>query len=145
MSALTIPTIYDWTILPRTIAARAWTDATFKAALLANPNMILSKNINRWPSGISFTILEDQESTRHLILPHKKAQFASWTREQLMDTAMYESEADMSLCDVIPAVVLIEAWFNPTFKSSLLSNANSALSSLGINTGGYTYQVTEKT
>lgn len=145
MWPLTIPTVYDWTILPRTIVAGAWTDATFKAALLANPNLVLSKNINRWPSGINFTILENQGSTRHLILPHKKSQFNSWTRQQLMDTAMYESEADMSLCYVIPAVVLIESWFNSTFKSALLSNANSALSSFGINTGGFSYQVTENT
>lgn len=65
MSEAQIANLVAW----KRIVARAWTDAAFKADLLAKPTETLAANGFTVPAGITYKIVEDQPTVKTMILP----------------------------------------------------------------------------
>jgi len=53
------------------LAAKAWSDAEFKAELLADPMKVFKENSMEVPVGIEVRIVENTADTMHFILPPK--------------------------------------------------------------------------
>lgn len=51
------------------VVARAWSDAEFRANLLANPAAALSDAGVTVPAGVSVKVLENSADTYHLVIP----------------------------------------------------------------------------
>ena len=51
------------------VIAKAWSDPAFKARLLSNPQAALVEAGVEVPAGVTVKVVEDTETTRHLILP----------------------------------------------------------------------------
>jgi hypothetical protein len=65
------------------VVAKAWSDAAFKARLLADPAAVLKENGIAPPEGMTIKVLEDTASTAHLILPEPPAELSEAELEQL--------------------------------------------------------------
>ncbi|WP_428262684.1 NHLP leader peptide family RiPP precursor [Haliangium sp.] len=63
----------------KSIVAKAWTDDAFRKALMSDPNQVLTDNGFVIPAGVSFSVVEDTDTARHLILPPTPAPGASVT------------------------------------------------------------------
>jgi hypothetical protein len=49
---------------------KAWKDAAFRRALLADPKGTLERELEvKLPAGVSFTVLEESPTSRYVILP----------------------------------------------------------------------------
>jgi hypothetical protein len=53
------------------IVTKAWTDDTFKAALLANPEEVLKKHGIHLKPNVKYKLHENTAATTHLVLPAK--------------------------------------------------------------------------
>jgi hypothetical protein len=138
------PKIMAWTVMPFSVVAKAWTDSTFKSALLAEPNDILRAALWELPWGNNFIIHEESGNQRYLPLPKLPDSLSAWTEEQILNVLIGETLNDVKLQYYLPARVVNKAFFEPTFKSSLLSDADSALTSMGTAPqGGQTFTVYE--
>lgn len=51
------------------LIAKAWTDESFKAALIADPVATLKAEGIDVPAGVTVNVLEDTETVSHLVLP----------------------------------------------------------------------------
>jgi hypothetical protein len=51
------------------LVAKAWSDSAFKARLLRDPHAALTEAGVPVASGVTIKVVEDTESTRHLVLP----------------------------------------------------------------------------
>ncbi|MGH6896614.1 MAG: NHLP leader peptide family RiPP precursor [Geminicoccaceae bacterium] len=51
------------------VVAKAWSDSAFKAKLLRDPRAALAEAGVPVAAGVTIKVIEDTESTRHLILP----------------------------------------------------------------------------
>ena len=135
----------DWSLLPISVVAKAWTDSAFNSSLLASPDATLQQMIRRWPHTISFTVHQDTGSTRNLPLPFYKTGLQSLSDADLLTLAQMETCGDTTLEQFLPADVIVKALTDSAFKTSLLSNANSALNGMGYDTSYATYTVHENT
>jgi hypothetical protein len=70
-----IPDVMDWTILPASITAQAWTDPKFRDELLEDPTTVLRQRIKRWPTDKNFSLKVDSELKRFFVLPVRRAAF----------------------------------------------------------------------
>jgi len=65
------PLIMAWTVMPFSVVAKAWTDSTFKSALLSNPNDVLRSALWQlpWilPSPIEYTCIATMGGKEELI------------------------------------------------------------------------------
>ena len=145
MTHWALPVAMDWTLLPAPIIAKAWTDSAYLSALLADPDTILRQDIKRWPWNISFTLHQDASGNRHLPLPYYKTELQAMSSTDLLTLLNQEIGGDNTLEYTLPAPVIAKAFLDSTFKSSLLSNANSALASMGYYVGYATFHVHENT
>lgn len=66
----------------KVIIAKAWSDAGFKAKLLANATETLSSMGVKVPPGITIKVVEDTDSAWHLVIPPQSAD-GSLTDDQL--------------------------------------------------------------
>src|SRR3990172_2723124 len=137
--------IMAWTVMPITIVAKAWTDNTFKTALLGDdPNSVLRNQIMELPWDFNFIITEDTGSQRNLPLPNLPTDLSSWTEEQVLDVLIKETYGDVNFQYYLPARVINKSFFDSNYKTQLLSDADTALSSEGYTPqGGQTFTVLE--
>src|SRR5207244_13335379 len=63
--------VMNWTILPATVTARAWTDKAFRLELLSDPTPLLRQSFKSCPLDTDFRVVENRGSTRHLVLPYR--------------------------------------------------------------------------
>ena len=61
------------------LVAKAWADEEFKAKLLSEPMMVLQENEITIPDGVEVKVIENTDTTIHLILP------AASVEEELSD------------------------------------------------------------
>ena len=136
--------LIDWTIMPANVTAQAWTNSTFRNNLLGHPAQTLQAYSTQWPTNIDFEVHADTNSARYLPLPVRKNLTLGWTRQQLLDELIAEmglNDTTLEFC--LPPAVIVEAWLNSTFKVDLLTDANTAIASLGLSVGPYTLVVKE--
>lgn len=55
----------------RRIVLKAWSDSSFKAELLANPNSVLAQEGFPIADGVSYFVAEDKAGQQTLVLPPK--------------------------------------------------------------------------
>ena len=67
------------------LVAKAWSDAEFKAELLADPMKVFKENSMEVPAGIEVCIVENTADTMHFILPPEPSD--ELTDEQLAGAA----------------------------------------------------------
>jgi hypothetical protein len=144
LAGIVIPQIMDWTIIPKSVIASCWLSNIYKQNFVSAPTTVLQSVITNLPTTISFTARENTTTIRTLPLPYLKSGLTHLTRAQIRNILSTEIGSD-DLEFMLPASVIEEAFFNSTYKSLLLSDANSALQQKGYSTGSYTYQVSENT
>lgn len=133
-ASLELPVIMDFTVVPSTLTARAWTDASFRTQLLADPNTILQATPMRelsWPAHIRFRLHEDTRELTHLTLPVYKPFFDDMREEELLARLKHETDCETALKFFLPVDVIWAAWFDPEFKTQLLTDATLALRARG--------------
>lgn len=141
-----LPSITAWTVMPYRIVAKAWTDATFKTALLASPNTVIQSVIFDVPNGINFIIQQDTSTDRYLPLPYLDKSYTLWTQDQIFAKLLEETGANVNLQYCLPAVVTSKAYFDAIYKSTLLSATNTALNTAGTSApAGITFHVNANT
>lgn len=144
LSSITQPTIMNWTILPITYMAKCWIDSTFKSGFLSNPTAAFANrpSLINIPSGATFAVYDNASaSDRNFALPFFHSGLSGLSRTQVASILQTETGGDTSLQWFLPADVIEEAFYNSTFKSSLLSNPASAISSMGYSTSGLSISV----
>ena len=141
------PNILAWTQLSYRFIAKAWTDSTFLASLLATPNKVITMYIFNAPQTFNYIVVQDSGTTRNLTLPFIPAEFTQWTQDQVFAKLLSETLGDISLEYYLPASVLAKAFYDATYQSNLIANPNSVLSSSGFSgpIGGNTYVVNANT
>lgn len=65
------------------IWARCWTDASFKARLLADPVAVLQAEGVALPPGVQWRVVEDTTQLRHFVLPARPAEVSDAELEQV--------------------------------------------------------------
>ncbi len=65
------------------IWARCWTDASFKARLLADPVAVLQAEGVALPPGVHWRVVEDTAQLRHFVLPARPAEVSDAELEQV--------------------------------------------------------------
>lgn len=140
LAGVVIPQIMDWTIIPKSIIASCWLNSVYKQNFISNPAPVMRSAIASLPTTINFTVKENTATVRHLTFPYLKPALAGMTRSQIQNILIHEIGSD-DLEFMLPAPVIEEAFFNSTYKSLLLSDANAALQQKGYATGSFAYQV----
>lgn len=129
-----LPVIMEYSVLPSSLTARAWVEPGFRSRLLSNPNEILQATpmkIMPWPKHISFEIHEDTEQVQHFTLPLFKSYFREMPEYELMARLRHETLNEVSLEFFLPVDVIWTAWFDSSYRTLLLNDANRALSMRG--------------
>ena len=73
------------------VIAKAWRDAAFKLALIANPSAALQAEGIELPNGVAVTVLENTDKQFHLVLPPVPT-------DELSDEALVAVAAGYCLC-----------------------------------------------
>jgi hypothetical protein len=97
-----VPEIMDWTILPASVTAAAWTDPEVRALLLDDPTTLLRERISNWPKDKSFCVAVDSAEVKFFVLPALKPHLQSQPREMLKEILSRETEDDNSLEHWLP-------------------------------------------
>lgn len=58
------------------IVARSWSDADFRAALLADPATTLRANGVHVPTGMQVQVVEDSSTLMHVVLPERPSELS---------------------------------------------------------------------
>jgi hypothetical protein len=126
-----IPDVMDWTILPASITAQAWTDPEFRGELLADPTATLRQRIKRWPRDKTFSLDADSELKRFFVLPVRKRAFEGLSRAGLYALLRHELGDDDSFEFHLPPAVIAAALADDALKNDLLRDGAATLQSLG--------------
>jgi len=141
---MTEPLIMAWTVLPFRIVAKAWRDNTFLQELTDNTNAVLRNALWELPWSNNYILSKESGNQRYLVLPELPRAYVAWTEEQVLNQIIAETFGDVSLQYYLPARVINKAFFDSSYRTQLLSNADSALSSMGTAPrGGETFTVLE--
>ena len=127
-----VPSIVDWTLLPASCVALAWTDESFRSRLIENPTRVLQERVARWPRDKTFVVVEDTPRVRHFVLPARKRSLDGSSRSDVLETLMTELGDDRTLEFHLPAEAIANAFFDPAFKDELFRNPVGVLRSLGL-------------
>lgn len=129
-----LPVIMEYTVLPSSLTARAWVEPGFRDKLVSAPNEILQSTpmkVMPWPKHISFKIHEDTEQIQHFTLPLLKSYFQEMPEYELMARLRHETLGETALEFFLPVDVIWTAWFDTSYRTLLLTDANRALSMRG--------------
>jgi hypothetical protein len=121
----------DWTILPASITAQAWTDPEFRAELIADPTAVLRQRINRWPRDKTFSLQADSELKRFFVLPVRKRAFEDLSHAGLYALLRHELGEDDSFEFHLPPATIAAALADDALKNDLLRDGAATLQSLG--------------
>jgi hypothetical protein len=138
-----VPEIMDWTVLPASIALRAWQDGDFRKELFDTPTRVLRDLVDIWPKDRTFSLVGDTDSQRHLVLPVRKPSTRDWSRERILQTLSYETEDDTSLGWCLPSEIIADALVDAEFKRALLTDPSSVLRKRGVDTKGLQFEILE--
>lgn len=135
-TTLVMPRIMDWTILPAGVIAQAWLDDQYAQRLCENPEAILSEVIVKFPfpKSISFVIVRDSMSLRHLVLPAFKTALKGMSDEELDAVLAEETGGDTSLEWFLPAQVIRKCFRDPDYKTELFADPTKVLDRAGFST-----------
>lgn len=126
-----VPEIMDWTILPASVTAAAWTDPEVRALLLTEPTSLLRERISRWPDDKTFCVAVDSAEVKFFALPARKKHLAQLSRESLLEILARETEKDDSLEHWLPSDVIADALSDDEFKSELIRDPGKVLKDRG--------------
>lgn len=126
-----IPQIMDWTILPASVTAAAWTDPEIRALLLSDATTLLNERIAGWPNDRSFCVVADSAEVKYFVLPALKQDLASHSRDSLLEILAREMGEDDTLEDWLPADVVADALTDRSFKSELIRDPVAVLRERG--------------
>jgi hypothetical protein len=125
------PEIMDWTILPASVTASAWTDPEVRALLLSDATTLLRERISRWPKDKTFCVAVDSAEVKFFPLPARKKHLAGHSRDALMAVLSRETADDDSLEHWLPSDVIADAMSDEDFKAELVSAPGQVLRSRG--------------
>jgi hypothetical protein len=126
-----VPDIVDWTILPASIIAAAWTDPGFRDELLREPTRVLRERISRWPNDKTFVVSVDMDTVRHFPLPARKAALRDLSPGSVLALLRHELGDDDSFEFQLPPRVIAAAWFEDEIRAALFADGAAALRELG--------------
>lgn len=126
-----VPQIMDWTILPASVTAAAWTDAETRALLISDPTALLRERIAAWPDDKTFCVAADSAEVKYLVLPALKRELRFCSRDEIAKILAREMGDDDSLTDWLPADVIADAFVDPEFKAELVRAPEAVLESRG--------------
>jgi hypothetical protein len=126
-----VPEIMDWTILPASVTASAWTDPEVRALLLSDATTLLRERVSRWPSDKTFCVAVDSAEVKFFPLPARKSRTAAYSREALREILTRETGDDDSLEHWLPSDVIADALSDDEFKRELIGNPGEVLRSRG--------------
>ncbi len=126
-----VPEIMDWTILPASVTAAAWTDPEVRALLLTDPTSLLRERISRWPDNKTFCVAVDSAEIKFFALPARKKHLAQLSRESLLEILSREMHDDDSLECWLPSDVIADSLSDDDFKAELIRNPGKVLESRG--------------
>lgn len=135
----------EWQAMPVTFIALAWMDEGFKQEFLSSPTPVLREVFSGCPANISFCVLENTDSLRHLILPYRQPETYTWTEEQVREQLLKEVGSGCGLEYGLPVDVMVKAFFDAKFRRSLQIDPKTILACLGYDTGDYKYFLHENT
>ncbi|MCD6035748.1 MAG: Nitrile hydratase, alpha chain [Rickettsiales bacterium] len=135
----------DWQFIPLPLVLLAWTDEDFRDDLLSDPTSTLQELLLDCPLHKVFCVLENDEHTRHLILPYRHPSTFSWSKQQVETQLRSEMHNTNNLDYGIPIPVIAHALTNPLYKKTLMVNPRQTLADEKYNLGSYDYFVHENT
>jgi hypothetical protein len=137
------PIIMNWTVLPVTFMAACWIDEAFRSAFINDPTTFFADrpSLLNIPENSTFTVHANTSTSRHLALPHYSSVLQQMPRSQVAELLVQETGNDNSLEWLLPPTVIEEAFYNQSFRSSLIANPASALASMVFSTNGLTFYV----
>jgi hypothetical protein len=133
----------DWTILPASVTAAAWTDPEIRALLLSDPTTLLNERIAGWPDDRSFCVVADSAEVKYFVLPTRKQELASHSRDSLLEILVREMGEDDTLEDWLPSDVIADALADRVFKTELIRDPAAILRERGYKTPQRTIIVLE--
>jgi hypothetical protein len=126
-----VPEVMDWTILPASVTAAAWTDAEVRALLLSDPTTLLRERVSRWPNDKTFCVAVDSAEVKFFALPALKKHLASLSRDALLEILHREMEDDTTLEYWLPSDVIADALSDQQFKAELIRDPANVLKKRG--------------
>lgn len=126
-----IPLIMDWTILPASVTAAAWTDPEVRALLLSDPTTLLRERIARLPTDKTFCVAANSVEVTYFVLPARKRGLKRKSRDELLAILTRETGNDDSLEHWLPADVMADALVDPDFKAKLVRDPSAVLRERG--------------
>ena len=117
------------------LIARAFKDSAFKQDLLANPKVVVQKELGaQLPEGIEIHLLEETESTLYMVLPSNP--YGELTPElkadlgiTLEDVARWvlEQQRNALLDETSSVEMITRAWKDPAFKHELICSPKTVI------------------
>lgn len=126
-----VPEIMDWTIMPASVTAAAWTDPEIRALLLSDPTTLLRERISAWPADKTFCVAADSAEVKYFVLPARKQVLGQRSREELISILQRETGNDGTLADWLPVDVIIDAFIDSAFKAELIRSPREVLRERG--------------
>lgn len=128
--AVPVPRIMKFTVLPYSLAAKAWLDTSFEQTLAAHPKAILLENSSSFPREFQYVLLRDRPSAKHYVIPFINRDEFSNDRE-ISELIHEETSASPEFDEFLPPNVLFRALTDDTFLQSLISQPFATLRELG--------------
>ena len=128
----------SFTVLASGATWRAWNDAEFREALVADPQIHLPRFWGDRVTGLTFVIHEDSREVKHLILPHRPITTEHYDQEKVREILEYETGGDRSLEHFLPAELIARAFEDAQFRERLIRAPKSALMQAGYDVGART-------
>jgi len=126
-----IPQLMDWSILPASVTAAAWTDPEIRALLLSDPTTLLQERIPRWPADKTFCVVADSAETKFFVLPARKQSLDGRSRDSIVETLTRETGDDQTLEDWLPVDVIADALLDRAFRAELIHDPARVLHDRG--------------
>lgn len=126
-----VPEVMDWTILPASVTAAAWTDPEVRALLLDDPTSLLRERISRWPHDKTFCVAVDSAEVKFFALPARKKHLGQMSKDDLLEILARETDNDDSLENWLPSDVIADALTDDEFRSELIQNPGKVLKDRG--------------
>lgn len=133
--------------MPLSLVAIAWNNNEFRKELIKDPNIFLREIISDCPQNISFCVLENTATERHLILPHRDSRTYGWNEEKVSRQLTDEIGYDLNNLDYgLPNDLVVKCFFDLEFRKKLIISPYKTLRSEGYHPEtSYEYFIHENT
>lgn len=142
-----VPLLTSWQSMPLSLIAIAWNNNEFRKEFIKDPNVFLREIISDCPHNVSFCVLENTDTERHLILPHRDIRTFGWTEQKIKQQLLDEIGYDLNNLDYgLPNELIVRCFLDLDFKKELLISPFEVLKRESYHPDPtYTYYIHENT